>query len=146
MHYRDLRELSFEHFQRRFTDAAKRGKLWDWIHFEGRNTETVLRCVQLVDSHNSNCSDPSQHVTISIELEKPQRPLEIIVPYADVVFMSKDFARSRGAGKTKDEAMAALCRGMFGTIKPGSETLTLTKLEPTIFFVERCGSQLRMGQ
>ncbi|KAH8719445.1 hypothetical protein GQ44DRAFT_741946 [Phaeosphaeriaceae sp. PMI808] len=59
-----------------------------WIHFEGRNPEVTVDCVRRV----REISTPGELI-ISVECEKPERTLMAeAIPYADVVFYSKDWA------------------------------------------------------
>lgn len=43
--------------------------------------------------YNKDLSNPP--ITISLDLEKPRSTLLDLLPYADVIFIGKDFAKSR---------------------------------------------------
>lgn len=99
-HNANLPELTFEQFQQLNL------RNYTWIHFEGRNMDQVLPMMQRVENHNNtlNLSQDSSKdidmsqvpITISVELERPRQELLDLLPYADVAFIAKDFARSRG--------------------------------------------------
>ncbi|CAG0916043.1 unnamed protein product [Notodromas monacha] len=78
-HNPGLPELSRHHFRARL--LPKLGD-FDWIHFEGRNTAELLRILPELPSH----------LTVSIELEKPRPELLQLIEFADVLFVSKEFA------------------------------------------------------
>jgi ketohexokinase len=83
VHYRDLPEYQLEAFEN--IDLNN----YDWIHFEGREVaayEAMLRHARY-SSHSA---------TISLEIEKPRRGIERLVPLADVVILAKAYASSRG--------------------------------------------------
>lgn len=78
-----------------------------WIHFEGRNLAEVLSMLQCIENYNDmlSCFQDSTDkekdwnlvpITVSVELESPRQELLDLLPYVDVVFISKDFAQSRG--------------------------------------------------
>ncbi|XP_015602710.1 ketohexokinase-like [Cephus cinctus] len=80
---------------------------YSWIHFEGRNVSEVICMMQYVESYNNSLntcqSDDSVKletnripITISVELEKPKPELVDLLPYADVAFIARDFAHSKG--------------------------------------------------
>lgn len=53
----------------------------------------------LAQKESESTADKSTHhfpITISVELEKMRPELLDLLPYADVAFVSKDFAKSRG--------------------------------------------------
>ncbi|KAI4500314.1 hypothetical protein M0802_004731 [Mischocyttarus mexicanus] len=78
-----------------------------WMHFEGRNVTQVLsmmehvynfnqfmKSINLISSESSK--EPHMNITISLELEKPEHGLLLLLPLAEIIFISKDFAQSRG--------------------------------------------------
>ncbi|XP_026667825.1 ketohexokinase-like [Ceratina calcarata] len=99
-HNANMPEVTFEQFEQLNL------KDYTWIHFEGRNMDQVLPMMQHVENHNNTLNynqnsskeiDMTQvPITISIELERPRQELLDLLPYADVAFIAKDFARSRG--------------------------------------------------
>jgi len=81
IHYRNLKELSADHFNK--IDLS----VYDWLHFEARNCQQLEKMLQHTRAFNK---------PISIELEKDREHFESIVPFADVLLLSKPFAKSRG--------------------------------------------------
>jgi len=63
---------------------------------EGRNRETLLEILQYLKETNQ--------VKFSVEVEKVNRGFEDFIPYADIVFVSKDVAQAHGL-MDKDEAV-----------------------------------------
>jgi len=81
VHFRDLPELQAEYFISLDLNNI------DWFHFEARACEQLLPMLKHARSFNQ---------TISIELEKPREAIDEIMPYADILLISKPFALSRG--------------------------------------------------
>lgn len=99
---------------------------YSWIHFEGRNTTEVLSMMQYIKSYNKSArlseeqsadknNTKNVNITISIELENPKSELLNLLPYADVVFISKDFAQSR-----KYDNMSETLKGISKEAKSGA--------------------------
>ncbi|KAF7987195.1 hypothetical protein HCN44_010863 [Aphidius gifuensis] len=111
-HNPNLPELSFDDFKKiKFDD-------YSWIYFEGRNISNVLTMIQYIEDYNKSCltfenSDCSK-ITISVELEKPNSELLDLLAYADVVFLAKDFAQSRGCNN-----MSETLRSITRDVKSG---------------------------
>jgi ketohexokinase len=62
-----------------------------WIHFEGRNPDTVVQVLQKIAQTDSD------RIRLSVELEKPARTqLLQVESLADVVFYSQEWARHYG--------------------------------------------------
>lgn len=101
---RNLPEVSLEHLI-----AATRKRRYDWIHFEGRNVETVCEMIDHIRRE-------SPETRVSVEVERPGR-LNIIrlMQIADVAFISKEFARSHGFFTMEDAV-----RGLADKLKPSS--------------------------
>lgn len=78
VHYRDLPELSYKEF------SCLSLKPYEWIHFEGRNPDAVKQMLK----HARELSD----ATISLEIEKARENIEQLIPYADVILFSRDYA------------------------------------------------------
>lgn len=85
-----------------------------WIHFEGRNAEEQVKMIQQVALFNSSVPEKDR-VTVSVEIEKTQDSLYQLFPVADVVFVSKDVARSLGFNSAD-----AAVKGLYSRGKPGS--------------------------
>ncbi|KAJ8893174.1 hypothetical protein PR048_005757 [Dryococelus australis] len=90
----NLPELSLDDFKK--LDLLQ----YSWIHFEGRNVVAVSRMIEEVAKWNRMHSSESElgPIRISVELERPRCGSDIltIVPQADVVFVSKDYAMHKG--------------------------------------------------
>ncbi|KAL7075174.1 hypothetical protein ACQ4LE_005618 [Meloidogyne hapla] len=94
LHYRgNLEEITFEEFYNVFAQQIRDGKI-DWIHFEGRNFTQVHKMMEFVKNNRLKINCPF----ISVELEKlrPFPCLEQLIEPADLIFVSKDFAQSKG--------------------------------------------------
>ncbi|XP_008553210.1 ketohexokinase-like [Microplitis demolitor] len=93
-HNPNLPELTIEDFEKLNLDN------YSWIHFEGRNIPRVLGMMQLIENYNKKLklikSKNLLSITVSVELEKNNVELLDLLAYADVAFISKDFACSRG--------------------------------------------------
>ncbi|MCU7872229.1 MAG: ketohexokinase [Candidatus Thiodiazotropha sp. (ex Lucinoma borealis)] len=83
VHYRDLPEYQTAAFEK--IDLTS----FDWIHFEGRN---VVACEAMLN----RVRQATQSVTISLEIEKPREDIERLLPFADVVLISRAYATGRG--------------------------------------------------
>jgi len=81
IHYRNLKELSADDFIK--IDLST----YDWLHFEARNCQQLEIMLQHAKRY---------HKPISIELEKNREHIEAILPFADVLLISKPFAKSHG--------------------------------------------------
>jgi len=80
VHYRDLPELSYKDFK----EIPLEG--FDWIHFEGRNTDQTLLMLQHV-------KEKVPHTLCSLEIEKHCDNIEQLYPYADALIFSKAFCQ-----------------------------------------------------
>ncbi len=83
VHYRDLPELSFEHF------AKTEIEHFDWLHFEGRNVENL---VGMLNISKTFCPD----TPISLDLEKPRSGIEQLLSQTNVIFTGKHYAQAKG--------------------------------------------------
>jgi len=89
IHYRDLPEYSFQSFQKIPLDK------FDWIHFEGRNTEEMSKMLRY-------CRNTAPHLKVSLEIEKIRDNIEILFEFADLLMFSKSYARSAGFNSAID--------------------------------------------
>ncbi|EFO16205.1 hypothetical protein LOAG_12304 [Loa loa] len=99
MHYRgQLQEPNCDEFQLAFPDI----NIFSWIHFEGRNFENLITMIEYVHISRQNNERPK----LSLECEKVRdfETLENAIPFVDVIFVSKDFARKKGF-QNKEEAV-----------------------------------------
>jgi len=87
VHYRKLDELDIADFNN--VDLNQ----FDWLHFEARNCHHLLAMLK----HSLAFNKP-----VSIELEKPREAIEDILPYANVLLISKPFAESQGFSSAED--------------------------------------------
>jgi ketohexokinase len=94
VHYRDLPELALAECQQLDLSA------YDWLHAEGRNTGVTHAFLQHVRQHY-----PA--LPVSIEIEKPRDDIETLIPLADYVLFSKQYAQSQGHDSA-DALLAAL--------------------------------------
>lgn len=69
--------------------------------FQGRNVTNVAKMITHVREYNQNASDRGS-VTISVEIEKAKPELASLIPLADVVFVSKDYALFQGYSNMKE--------------------------------------------
>lgn len=83
VHYRDLPELSFDHFQHVPIEP------FDWIHFEARVIPENLKMINWIKHQYPD-------KTVSIEIEKPREGVEQILQAADIYFYSKHYAQAIG--------------------------------------------------
>ncbi|RMG58640.1 MAG: carbohydrate kinase [Gammaproteobacteria bacterium] len=83
VHWRDLPELSATHF----LDLPL--EQFDAFHFEGRNVDELIRMLQGLEGRRVD-------QPVSIEIEKPRPGIEALFPLADVLIVSRAFARARG--------------------------------------------------
>ena len=83
VHYRDLPELDAQDFYG--IDVAG----YDWLHFEGRNIETLAG--MMGDAHAR-----APALSISLELEKPRAGLEALFGLPDFLICSRGFALHHG--------------------------------------------------
>ncbi|WP_373018265.1 PfkB family carbohydrate kinase [Thiomicrorhabdus sp.] len=83
VHYRDLPELSFDHF------AKIEIEEYDWLHFEGRNIENLKGMLNIAKTFLS-------HQPISLEVEKPRDGIESLLAHANLIFFSHHYASAKG--------------------------------------------------
>ncbi len=83
VHYRDLPEYTADDFARLELGA------FDWLHFEGRNVAETLRMLERARAEHPG-------IPRSVEIEKPREGIDALLPFADVVLLSRAFARARG--------------------------------------------------
>lgn len=93
-HFRDLPELSFEHFARTEFES------YDWLHFEARNTEALVGMFNLAKCFLT-------HQPISLEVEKERPLLDQLIPQTNVLFFSQQYATLKGFNKA-DEFLKAM--------------------------------------
>jgi len=86
VHYRDLDEYGYDSFSGIPLDH------FDWVHFEGRNVSEVGRMMRKVRSL-------ADRPCISLELEKPRKDIESLLPLADLCLFSSAFARQKNLGE-----------------------------------------------
>lgn len=74
----------------------------------------MIRSIQNYNNSLSRTRDQSADdlmpITVSVELERTRPELLGLLPYADVVFVAKDFARSQGLN-SMEEVMQKFDRG-----------------------------------
>ncbi len=87
VHHRDLDEISLNDLQKleSLTPA--------WIHFEGRNIETLTHLFQK--------SKVAEHCPKSLEIEKPREGIEELLPWMSVVIISQEYLRKKRLSATE---------------------------------------------
>ena len=93
VHYRDVPEM-----QASAMDAIKPAD-YDWIHFEGRNVDQVQIMMSRLQDFGVNCS---------VEMEKPRDGLWALVPYANVIMLSRPFMLANFACDNQEQALGRL--------------------------------------
>lgn len=83
VHYRNLPELSFEHFAKIEIEA------YDWLHFEARNIDNLKGMLNIAKTFLT-------HQPISLEVEKAREGLETLLPQANIIFFSHHYAKQNG--------------------------------------------------
>ncbi|PVD36335.1 hypothetical protein C0Q70_03314 [Pomacea canaliculata] len=91
---KNLRELCFEDFKKINVKDA----YYSWIHFEGRSNVSEIKKMLLYLREHNDASNESNHITTSLEVEKPERYSELrgLMDLADYIFVSKEVAQSLG--------------------------------------------------
>jgi ketohexokinase len=87
VHYRDLCELPSATFLSLDLQHI------DWFHFEARDCSQLLPMLKKSRTYNK---------PVSIELEKTRDGIDDIMPYADLLLISRPFAQSRGFNTATD--------------------------------------------
>ncbi len=83
VHQRDCPEYDFEHFKQ--IDLNQ----FDWIHFEGRHIDETTRML-------AHLKQQAPTLPCSIEIEKDRPGIHTLLPFADYLFFSKNYALSQG--------------------------------------------------
>lgn len=80
-----------------------------------QNVESYNKSIRLLDKQNIEKSNKwNKIITISLEIEQCVPELLDLLPYVDLVFISKDFARSRGCNN-----MDEILKNISAKAKPG---------------------------
>ncbi|OAD08047.1 hypothetical protein MUCCIDRAFT_131707, partial [Mucor lusitanicus CBS 277.49] len=75
---------------------------YSWVHFEGRNVYETAAQIDWLEA-KAKREGWRNELTISVELEKPDRPhIDILLTRGDVVFFSKLYAEKRGYDEATD--------------------------------------------
>jgi ketohexokinase len=83
VHYRDLPEVSFEHF------AKIEIEEYDWLHFEGRNLDNLPGMLNIAKTFLT-------HQPISLEVEKPRDGIETLFAQVNLIIFSHHYAKAKG--------------------------------------------------
>ena len=101
MHHCRLPELSFGAFAALVPPLLRdgAGNNVGWLHFEGRNVDEYKQMMALARG-----GDGGQSITISVEIEKVRRgpALLELLPYADVVFIAREWAEPNGYASAEE--------------------------------------------
>ena len=100
-------------------EVADFGKInlsnYRWIHFEGRrNEEAIVKMIDKIEQFNAMQSC-TEKIKVSVELERPRESLLQLLDKADVVFISKDFARFRSFSSS-----TVAVKSIYNKLKPGA--------------------------
>lgn len=109
VHYRKLPELCAEDFTK--LDLSKYG----WIHFEGRQPDQYKLMLEHTVAYNASQAGSSSRVKVSVELEKTRPSISELLPFADVVMVSKDYAIFCGYQSAQEAVI-----GLRAKVKPGA--------------------------
>jgi len=85
VHYRKLPELQQNHL------PSISWSDFDWVHVEGRNETQTLLLLQAI-----RALPESQRPRISLEIEKIRQTESQLIPFADVIFFSRDYVQQKG--------------------------------------------------
>lgn len=91
VHHRDLPELTLQHLQQ--INPAD----FDWIHFEGRNIETLSKFLPSLQASG---------VPMSLEIEKQRTDIQRLAPFVDTIVISSQYLKQRNI--SAPEAMQEL--------------------------------------
>ncbi|VAW49795.1 putative kinase [hydrothermal vent metagenome] len=83
VHYRNLPEVSFEHFANITIEA------FDWLHFEGRNIENLTGMLNIAKTFLTK-------QPISLEVEKSREGIEALFSQANLLIFSHHYAVEQG--------------------------------------------------
>lgn len=89
---KNLPELTLENFKA--LDLSK----YRWIHFEGRNVTEAITMLEHVKDWNCR----NRPVRTSVEVEKDKPDMNKFLPFADFVFVGKDYAVRKGCKNMKE--------------------------------------------
>ncbi|XP_067647266.1 uncharacterized protein [Eurosta solidaginis] len=87
-----------------------------WIHFEGRNPESILKCIHNIRYYNNLLENSKNRIRISVDLEKIKDEILVLGEAADYVFLGKDLALHLGWTKPEEAVM-----GLYRRLKPQRE-------------------------
>ncbi|XP_049956070.1 ketohexokinase-like isoform X2 [Schistocerca serialis cubense] len=107
----DWPEVSYEAFLK--IDLSQ----YCWIHVEMRKNDQLKQIVQRITEWNSKRAASGKHspVPVSLEVENNDDRCLEVMPLADFVVVSKDFARVHGYN-----SMPEALDGLYGRLKPGA--------------------------
>ncbi|XP_011876967.1 PREDICTED: ketohexokinase-like [Vollenhovia emeryi] len=112
-HNQGLPELTLKNFQQLNLEE------YSWIHFEGRHIDEVLLIIQYIENYNKSLNNMPDRmpITISVELESPRSGARLLdlLPYVDVAFIAKEFAKNLGLNN-KSEVMRNIGQNAKGAI------------------------------
>ncbi|CAO3653742.1 unnamed protein product [Mucor hiemalis] len=95
----NLQDITCDEFKQIFEKINDTNR-W-WVHFEGRNIENTLQQIDYLH-HKATVENWRDKLTISVELEKPEREnIHLLIERGDVVFFSRVFAESHGFSDSK---------------------------------------------
>ncbi|MDH5217801.1 MAG: PfkB family carbohydrate kinase [Gammaproteobacteria bacterium] len=89
VHYRDLPELQFNDIET--FDYTE----YDWIHFEGRNVEQLLKLVAHIKLLHPG-------IPLSLEVEKEREGIDSLFAYMEVLLFSKHYSLAKGYTQAVD--------------------------------------------
>ncbi|CAO1408341.1 unnamed protein product [Diamesa serratosioi] len=91
---KNLPHVNFENFDKCDLNEYK------WIHFEARNPDQTTKMMLKIKTFNEDKSE-QERIKISLDLEKKREENVLLIKYADVVFLGRDYAEFLGCKDMK---------------------------------------------
>lgn len=92
---KDLPHVNFNNFDKCDLDE------YCWVHFEARNPDETTKMMLKIRAYNETKPNNDGKIKISLELEKKRDENLVLIKYADVAFLGRDFAEILGCQDKK---------------------------------------------